>query len=107
LQIQILQFLKAMMKQVVFILIIFYGLVSCNNKTKKLINDDPAVIPIDTIHAKQTITGDSIYKIGSFLFTATKNARFEFVKKGDISKNNTKGDTLYNDEDSFIAGRYK
>jgi hypothetical protein len=56
------------------------------------------------ISEKQKEIGDSIYKIGEFLFEAKKNAKFEFVKKGEKPKLKTNGDTLYADNQVVMLG---
>jgi len=91
------------LKQTFYILTL--GLLSCNGKTEKLGDKNSTVILTDTtIHRNQIIVGDSIFKIGDYMFEAKTNAKFEFVKKGDKSKIKTKGDTLYIDNDVVLFG---
>jgi signal peptidase I len=91
-------------KQTFYILTLTLGLLSCNGKTEKQNDKNSTLNLTDTINRIQTAVGDSIFKIGDFLFEAKKNAKFEFVKKGDKSKIKTKGDTLYFDNDIILFG---
>jgi len=96
------------LKQTFYILTLTLGLLSCNGKTEKLGDKNSTVILTDNaIHRNKIVVGDSIFKIGDFLFEAKKNAKFEFIKKGDKSKIKTKGDTLYKDNDEVLFGDIK
>lgn len=92
------------MKKTFYILTFSFCLVFCNSKTQKLNDSQSTIISSDTITKKQIIVSDSIYKIDKFLFEAKKNAKFEFIKKGEKSKRKTKGDTLYFDNDIVLLG---
>jgi hypothetical protein len=58
----------------------------------------------ETNHENQKQIGDSIFKIGDFLFEAKKNAKFEFIANGQKPKLKTKGDTLYSDDQIVMLG---
>lgn len=92
------------MKQTFYIFAFTFGLFSANSRLEKLNDRHSTLIPDDTISQRQTIVRDSIYKIGDILFEGKKNAKFEFVKKGEKPKNKIKGDTLYVDNDLILLG---
>ena len=79
-------------------------LYSCENKTNKQSDINPVSLTTETSAEKQKEIGDSIYKIGDFLFEAKKNANFEFIPNGQQPKLKTKGDTLYSDDKIVMLG---
>ncbi|MFC4817510.1 MULTISPECIES: hypothetical protein [unclassified Flavobacterium] len=92
------------MKKTVYILTITFGLAFYNSRAQESNDSKSKVISSDTITKKQFEVKDSIYKIGEFLFEAKRNAKFEFIKKGEKSKIKTKGDTLYFDNYIVLLG---
>lgn len=91
------------MEQLIYILTFVLTLISCNYKTNnQSVSSNPIIRTTDTISEK--VIGDSIYKIGDFLFEAKKNAKFEFIPKGQKPKLKTKGDTLYIDDKIVMLG---
>jgi hypothetical protein len=80
------------------------GLLSCSSRTEKQNKENQPVILTDTNNRIQVTAGDSIYKIGDYMFEAKKNAKFEFVKKWGKPKGKTKGDTLYFDNEIVLLG---
>jgi hypothetical protein len=93
-------------KQIIYILTLILGPLICYCKTEKQKDENLPIILTDTIKGSQTVVGDSIYKIGDFLFEAKKDAKFEFVKKGAKPKVKTKGDTLYIDNEIILFGDF-
>ena len=86
-----------------YILTFVLTLISYGNKTNNQSVSSKSITPsIDSI--SEEAIGDSIYKIGDFLFEAKKNAKFEFVTKGLKPKLETKGDTLYSDDQIVMLG---
>lgn len=81
------------------LVLVFY---SCNNKTSR--ENASKAVSLTTETNKTAENGDSIYKIGEFLFEAKKNAKFEFITYGQEPKLKTKGDTLYSDEKIVMLG---
>ena len=92
------------MRQLIYILTLAFALYSCNNKTNNQNATDSVSLTTGTNSEKSKEAGDSIYKIGDFLFEAKKNAKFEFVHKGQKPKLKTKGDTLYSDDQIVMLG---
>lgn len=84
-------------------LIIFItAIYACKQQGENLQNNTVSIA--DSMKNIQAEISDSIYKIGDFFFEAKKNATFEFVKKGEIPKLKTKGDTLYADNEVTLFG---
>lgn len=92
------------MRQLIFILTLVLVIYSCDNKTSKQNSNNSVTLSIEANSEKAKEIGDSIYKIGDFLFEAKKNAKFEFVANGQKPKLKTKGDTLYSDEKIVLLG---
>lgn len=95
------------MKKIIYILILVFAFYSCNNNTNKQNANISLSIITETNPEKTKDIGDSIYKIGDFLFEAKKNAKFEFVLNGQKPKLKTNGDTLYSDEQIVMLGDIK
>src|SRR5689334_4659901 len=90
------------MKYLILALIILTSCSYSSNKEKaidKTLNDKNEIVSDSNI-----VKGDSLYKIGDFLFEASRAMKFEFVKRGDPPKVKTKGDTLYSDNELIILG---
>jgi hypothetical protein len=83
------------------------ALYSCDNKTNSQNTSNPVSLTTESTTEKPIDIGDSIYKIGDFLFEAKKNAKFEFIANGQKPKLETKGDTLYSDDQIIMLGEYK
>jgi hypothetical protein len=81
-----------------------FVLYSCNNRTNNQNASNPVSLTTETNTEKPKEIGDSIYKIGDFLFEAKKNAKFEFIANGQKTKLKTEGDTLYSDEKITMLG---
>ena len=92
------------MKQLIYISTLVFALYSCDNRTNNLNLSNTVPLTTDTNTGKPKEVGDSIYKIGEFLFEAKKNAKFEFITNGQKPKLKTKGDTLYSDNQIIMLG---
>ena len=92
------------MRQLFYVLTLAFALYSCDNKTSNQNASNPFSLTTETTTEKPKEIGDSIYKIGDFLFEAKKNAKFEFIAKGQKPKLKTKGDTLYSDDKIVMLG---
>lgn len=92
------------MRQLFYILTFVSTLYSCDNKTSNQSVSNSVSPTAKTNAEKQKEIGDSIYKIGEFLFEAKKNAKFEFIDNGQKPKLKTKGDTLYSDDQTVMLG---
>ncbi len=92
------------MRQLIYILTLALILYSCDLKTKNQHANNSVSLTTSTTTEKPKEIGDSIYKIGDFLFEAKKNARFEFVVHGQKPKSATKGDTLYSEDQIVLLG---
>jgi hypothetical protein len=93
-------------RQLIYILTLAFALYSCDNKTSNQ-SDNPVSLTEETTTEKPKEIGDSIYKIDDFLFEAKKNAKFEFIAKGQKPKLKTKGDTLYSDDQIVMLGDFQ
>ena len=82
------------MRQAIYILTLATALYSCDSKINNYNATGPVSLTTEYNSENPKDNVDSVYKIGDFLFEAKKNARFEFVVKGQKPKLNTKGDTL-------------
>ena len=92
------------MRQLIYILTLVFALYSCDNKTNNQNASNLVSLTAETNTVKSKEIGDSIYKIGDFLFEAKKNAKFEFIPNGQKPKLKTKGDTLYRDNKIVMLG---
>lgn len=92
------------MRILVYILAFSFSYISCSKNTNNQNASDPVTLTTTTTAEKPKETGDSIYKLDGYLFEAKKNASFEFVARGQQPKLNTKGDTLYWDEQTVVLG---
>lgn len=94
------------MKRLGYILPITICFCCCDSKinNQNIIKSFP-ITGVDSKNLKEI--GDSIYKIGDFLFEAKKNSKFEFVAKGKRPTLSTKGDTLYSDDKVVMLGNIK
>ena len=95
---------KKTVKKIFYILTIASALDSCDDSKNKQYKSNTESLYGDTTNVKQKEVSDSIYKIGEFLFEAKKNAKFEFINKGEKPKLKTKGDTLYSDKQTVLLG---
>jgi hypothetical protein len=86
--------------QLFFSVIIIYLLSGCSNDNRGIVN-------VEQKNDSADVTGDSIYRIGDFLFEGPKNMKFEFVKRGESPEIKTTGDTLYSDDTLVILGDWK
>jgi hypothetical protein len=91
-------------KKLFYILTFATVLYSCNDQKNNQKISNSLLLTSDTTNVKQKEIGDSIYKIGEFLFEAKKDAKFEFINKGEKPKLKTKGDTLYSDNQIVLLG---
>lgn len=95
------------MKTLIYILTLALALQSCDNKTNRQNTSNDVSLTTETITKRPLEIDDSIYKINDFFFEAKKNATFEFIPKGQKSKLETKGDTLYSDDHILMLGDYQ
>jgi hypothetical protein len=91
-------------RRLIYIPIWAFALHSCDSKTNNRNPSNPVSLTTESITEMQKEIGDSIYKIGDFLFEAKKNAKFEFIANGQQPKLITKGDTLYSDQQIVMLG---
>lgn len=93
------------MRKLLYIWALTFILYSCDNKTNPQTVTNPVSLTTETSNTQtQKQVGDSIYKIGDFLFEAKKNAKFEFIANGQKPNLKTKGDTLYSDNQIVMLG---
>ena len=92
------------MRKIFYLLTFVWVFYSCNPpNSKQEARSDSSKVAMNDPETNKEI-GDSIFKIGEFMFEAKKNATFEFIKKGEQPKLKTQGDTLYKDADIIMLG---
>ncbi|GGF24764.1 hypothetical protein [Hymenobacter cavernae] len=89
------------------LLIMVLVICSCDNlvDSRKTISSENRVlktVKIDTSGGRTTVS--YIYKVRNFMFEGKYKMRFEFLRKGEVSKGGTRGDTLYRYGDTLMLG---
>lgn len=90
------------MNSFLYLLVLTLAVCSCERNPSKQTSTLASPLPNEI----QNQVGDSIYKIGAFLFEAKKNAKFELLPIEQKPKLYTKGDTLFSDNQTVILGDF-